>query len=125
MCIRDRLSEAARELSGRLGTGDTKKIEGQIDEARETVRTCLEDAEGAFIALSEFHDGDERRPSDIRFREAVVESPEYSRLSSESRMLESRLEKLAFPVSYTHLRAHETRHDLVCRLLLEKNKDKL
>src|SRR5450756_749601 len=27
------------------------------------------------------------------------------------------------PVSYTHLRAHETRHDLVCRLLLEKKKD--
>src|SRR5450759_5420172 len=25
-----------------------------------------------------------------------------------------------FAVSYTHLRAHETRHDLVCRLLLEK-----
>src|SRR5450759_1461639 len=24
------------------------------------------------------------------------------------------------PVSYTHLRAHETRHDLVCRLLHEK-----
>src|SRR5665648_909865 len=28
------------------------------------------------------------------------------------------------PVSYTHLRAHETRHDLVCRLLLEKKKAK-
>src|SRR5450759_4158159 len=28
------------------------------------------------------------------------------------------------PVSYTHLRAHETRHDLVCRLLLEKKKTK-
>src|SRR5665648_1112591 len=27
---------------------------------------------------------------------------------------------LARAVSYTHLRAHETRHDLVCRLLLEK-----
>src|SRR5450756_2771747 len=26
------------------------------------------------------------------------------------------------PVSYAHLRAHETRHDLVCRLLLEKKK---
>src|SRR5450756_145668 len=26
---------------------------------------------------------------------------------------------IASPVSYTHLRAHETRHDLVCRLLLE------
>src|SRR5450756_3214176 len=28
----------------------------------------------------------------------------------------------ADPVSYTHLRAHETRHDIVCRLLLEKTK---
>ena len=28
------------------------------------------------------------------------------------------------PVSYTHLRAHETRHDLVCRLLLYKKKKK-
>src|SRR5450756_2588696 len=27
------------------------------------------------------------------------------------------------PVSYTHLRAHETRHDVVCRLLLEKKKN--
>ena len=27
-------------------------------------------------------------------------------------------------VSYTHLRAHETREDLVCRLLLEKKKKK-
>ena len=27
-----------------------------------------------------------------------------------------------FPVSYTHLRAHETVLDLVCRLLLEKKK---
>ena len=26
------------------------------------------------------------------------------------------------PVSYTHLRAHETKANLVCRLLLEKKK---
>ena len=30
----------------------------------------------------------------------------------------------AGPVSYTHLRAHETVLDLVCRLLLEKKKQK-
>ena len=29
---------------------------------------------------------------------------------------------LVIPVSYTHLRAHETVLDLVCRLLLEKKK---
>src|SRR5450756_2907991 len=34
------------------------------------------------------------------------------------------LARLVAPVSYTHLRAHETRHDLVCRLLLEKKKKK-
>ncbi|MFL1867527.1 hypothetical protein ACH0C5_21240, partial [Escherichia coli] len=28
------------------------------------------------------------------------------------------------PVSYTHLRAHETSQDLVCTLLLEKKKNK-
>ena len=28
-------------------------------------------------------------------------------------------------VSYTHLRAHETRGNLVCRLLLEKKKKKI
>ena len=28
------------------------------------------------------------------------------------------------PVSYTHLRAHETGRNLVCRLLLEKKKEK-
>src|SRR5450756_2689879 len=30
------------------------------------------------------------------------------------------IEDVTTAVSYTHLRAHETRHDLVCRLLLEK-----
>src|SRR5450756_2425720 len=33
--------------------------------------------------------------------------------------LERALDHVRDAVSYTHLRAHETRHDLVCRLLLE------
>src|SRR5665811_1105989 len=33
-------------------------------------------------------------------------------------------DKYLIPVSYTHLRAHETVLDLVCRLLLEKKKNK-
>src|SRR5660397_254303 len=31
---------------------------------------------------------------------------------------------IPIPVSYTHLRAHETKANLVCRLLLEKKKHK-
>src|SRR5450756_2798740 len=57
----------------------------------------------------------------------------WSRAPSVSELKEHRAaleEGLAFAletvkaVSYTHLRAHETRHDLVCRLLLEKKKKK-
>src|SRR5660398_103258 len=33
-------------------------------------------------------------------------------------------QKTMIPVSYTHLRAHETKAKLVCRLLLEKKKGK-
>ena len=41
------------------------------------------------------------------------------------RDLDHQTEKLEFmAVSYTHLRAHETVLDLVCRLLLEKKKTK-
>ena len=48
-------------------------------------------------------------------------------LTAEGKILYEYVEKgySAFPVSYTHLRAHETRHDLVCRLLLEKKKKKI
>ena len=34
------------------------------------------------------------------------------------------MEHNVHPVSYTHLRAHETGRNLVCRLLLEKKKKK-
>ena len=37
--------------------------------------------------------------------------------------LERKLRQGHRPVSYTHLRAHETVLDLVCRLLLEKKKN--
>ena len=44
----------------------------------------------------------------------------------EARAAGKRRERVGFPrivpVSYTHLRAHETVLDLVCRLLLEKKK---
>ena len=38
--------------------------------------------------------------------------------------LEKKMEHAANSVSYTHLRAHETVLDLVCRLLLETKKKK-
>src|SRR5678815_6106380 len=38
------------------------------------------------------------------------------------RIVDSTDHQVPYPVSYTHLRAHETPEHLVCRLLLEKKK---
>src|SRR5659263_737521 len=54
--------------------------------------------------------------SDVYKRQVLLNG----RVSSGSRPLVPELRRPRSPVSYTHLRAHETRHDLVCRLLLEK-----
>src|SRR5659263_124584 len=54
----------------------------------------------------------------VRLRD--VSSPEVPRLRTAIGELDRVLG--GGTVSYTHLRAHETRHELVCRLLLEKKK---
>src|SRR5665648_157711 len=51
-------------------------------------------------------------PSTVNTPSAAGERPRAERIPSFR----------SVSVSYTHLRAHETRHDLVCRLLLEKKK---
>src|SRR5450759_2530054 len=50
---------------------------------------------------------------------APIQGPEWQGAGFQSRPQNSHSHST---VSYTHLRAHETRHDLVCRLLLEKKK---
>ena len=43
-------------------------------------------------------------------------------LPVDGKVWEVQFDDWMYPVSYTHLRAHETVLDLVCRLLLEKKK---
>ena len=52
-------------------------------------------------------------------------APMYLLYGEEPLLLQESADELraACPVSYTHLRAHETVLDLVCRLLLEKKKN--
>ena len=53
---------------------------------------------------------------DLQFRHVENDDP-----AAQPR--QRRLQRVPIPVSYTHLRAHETVLDLVCRLLLEKKKN--
>src|SRR5665648_1155911 len=51
-----------------------------------------------------------------------LSSPPLFRIGTRSKVHLTQEVQSFIAVSYTHLRAHETRHDLVCRLLLEKKK---
>ena len=55
--------------------------------------------------------------------EAAGETEEKT-VSPQEKTAEPAAEEAPEPVSYTHLRAHETGRNLVCRLLLEKKKKK-
>src|SRR5450756_1899908 len=55
-------------------------------------------------------------PSRVRFELDEKDVDSYRRAADFLNF--NNADVLCIPVSYTHLRAHETRHDLVCRLLL-------
>src|SRR5450756_2820093 len=76
---------------------------------------------GHAVTLREVKESAESRHCHGRHHSAA-RPPDAGVRDSHSR---GRRDPLNIPsVSYTHLRAHETRHDLVCRLLLEKKKKK-
>ena len=77
----------------------------------------------------------QRREEDLKLLETQLEeidkkrlqeAAEYEKkeLARKDSIRNSKLET-EIPVSYTHLRAHETRGNLVCRLLLEKKKTRM
>ena len=57
--------------------------------------------------------------SDTYYQEDLMYQKKYEKLENYAKLTEK-----VNTVSYTHLRAHETVLDLVCRLLLEKKNNK-
>eukprot|EP00656_Telonema_subtile_P053575 TRINITY_DN7794_c0_g1_i2.p1 TRINITY_DN7794_c0_g1~~TRINITY_DN7794_c0_g1_i2.p1 ORF type:complete len:106 (-),score=23.45 TRINITY_DN7794_c0_g1_i2:10-327(-) len=101
MCIRDRVS--TQSTGGTNTTMHWREIVGQVYEYA-----------GASSETEERMFGSIRLNSDGTFELT------FRRLSDEGFSLTEQRGTVA--VSYTHLRAHETVLDLVCRLLLEKKK---
>ena len=61
-------------------------------------------------------------PEDNNLEVKLYWDTTYGMLVQEMENISGSKARSVATVSYTHLRAHETRHDLVCRLLLEKKK---
>eukprot|EP00658_Telonema_sp_P-2_P034564 TRINITY_DN25221_c0_g1_i2.p1 TRINITY_DN25221_c0_g1~~TRINITY_DN25221_c0_g1_i2.p1 ORF type:complete len:256 (+),score=34.97 TRINITY_DN25221_c0_g1_i2:3-770(+) len=100
---------SSRSSSLDLGSEEGKRIEQLRDPAVNPMALMHSTAAG----LSERTDKKklQRRKS---MTAAAASQPAFKRRHS----------SLYYPVSYTHLRAHETPEHLVCRLLLEKKKQK-
>src|SRR5450756_50645 len=110
------LSGQSRELELEIGN----RILGFCAAEKEAIRS------GDEAGLADFFStvSEQKRIGDSL---EVIESvwPPYIDSRQEEDKGTRRLDHEIDAVSYTHLRAHETRHDLVCRLLLEKkNKNK-
>ena len=116
MCIRDRATPIPRTLHMALtGVRDISIIDTAPAE-RLPVETYVGESDDARIRTAILRELD--RGGQVFFVHNRVQS---------ILIVRKRLEKLApearvVAVSYTHLRAHETVLDLVCRLLLEKKK---
>src|SRR5665213_3822059 len=99
--------------------------ETAFSETTATIKTAFSPdrlgAQAAFAFTVHFSGGEFGAPSPVR--RAVLHLPPGLRMHIPSLRDCTRAHLQARrPVSYTHLRAHETGRNLVCRLLLEKKK---
>lgn len=88
------LADLADGFSGHLQGKGLDRVVFDIREAQEAVEICLEELEHMFVALCEFHGGDDAGMTDVRFTEGRVESLEYTRLQARGEALETGLDKL-------------------------------
>ena len=93
--------DGIRYLVRSRGLGDVYKRQGLIRQAVQPIEHSL------------CQEGKQLEQDDARIARRQVGPRRAAALNLEARFLHE-------PVSYTHLRAHETVLDLVCRLLLEK-----
>ena len=141
MCIRDRLHSVRSQMSivtqepilfndtiaNNIALGQEGATDEQIIEAAKIANAHnfiikKEDGYNSNIGDrgSKLSGGERQR---LTIARAVLKNPPILILDEATSSLDTESERLV-PVSYTHLRAHETVLDLVCRLLLEKQKKK-
>ena len=106
-----------------LSTGEADGIYGKQTAAGVTEAQRLLAAAGYDVAQTGEADADTLKLLFDPEAEATLRTLRLGSRGDRVRQLQSRLIDLK-PVSYTHLRAHETGRNLVCRLLLEKKKKK-
>ena len=94
----------------REGAETVENARGEVITAAQMMELFLFDRYAQWVRISELSGGERRRLYLLRI---LMSAPNVL-------LLDEPTNDLDIAVSYTHLRAHETRGNLVCRLLLEK-----
>eukprot|EP00657_Telonema_sp_P-1_P010032 TRINITY_DN4331_c0_g1_i2.p1 TRINITY_DN4331_c0_g1~~TRINITY_DN4331_c0_g1_i2.p1 ORF type:complete len:123 (+),score=69.35 TRINITY_DN4331_c0_g1_i2:106-474(+) len=121
MCIRDSNEQMKSEIS--VTRRATYKAEADIQQLEEKQK--WQD-----LYIDGQHDKIKQLEEHLALLDAQYQSQQQETKAAADTLHEAAEEMQAInyekrtPVSYTHLRAHETVLDLVCRLLLEKKKKK-
>ena len=113
MCIRDRCWPKAEHHAAAV-----LALAFHLDLAHHAVHALIVRHETIEAPLVLHVEADEHEARDARGKAQQVDE----RVEFVTQQIAQRGEQYVLPVSYTHLRAHETVLDLVCRLLLEKKK---
>src|SRR5660398_136881 len=103
-----------------ISAAEVKKLREMTGAGMMDCKKALQDGEGDFDKAVEFLR--EKGLAGVKKREGRTASNGlvHAYLHKSSPDLPPTVGVLLEPVSYTHLRAHETKANLVCRLLLEK-----
>src|SRR5678816_3156845 len=104
-----RLASIAK--AGRHALGQLQPLVTRFEQHRAAVRAAMR--------LIELHD--QRLIEELRKQDTLL-CGTFSHAKASSLVHYALSQERMYPVSYTHLRAHETPEHLVCRLLLEKKK---
>src|SRR5665811_1747056 len=135
MCIRDISADNGYYCGNNIHYLNQKKLDPYIPEQEERTKTATENVEDIKLDTSNFEYNEENDeficPENQRLK-FLYEGYEKERRRKYRIYKGTECQNCKFsknctkrkdgirPVSYTHLRAHETVLDLVCRLLLEK-----
>ena len=140
---REKLQDWLGKLNQELETQNNKLAEQSDSDARKGIQEIIQNLNNSIretsnqlsdLSMSEdlretqrIIDAEQKKLEDMKEeiskREGKESSSEAGIADPYSKQQQADTVQSAQTVSYTHLRAHETRHDLVCRLLLEKKKE--
>eukprot|EP00831_Metopus_contortus_P017591 TRINITY_DN17430_c0_g1_i1.p1 TRINITY_DN17430_c0_g1~~TRINITY_DN17430_c0_g1_i1.p1 ORF type:complete len:327 (-),score=97.69 TRINITY_DN17430_c0_g1_i1:8-988(-) len=122
---REREEIRQRDLVQRQKEQEKIKHQKELEKQQRIEEEALREKQRQIELNEKQKEKEEREKIKEKQRQKEIKQREEEQRLKQEEFKKQTEEKLRVPVSYTHLRAHETSLHLVCRLLLEKKKNNI